>query len=45
MPTKKCCSSSSSNTERPSRAGEIVLSGNSEDLLHDDDVRKAYLGF
>ena len=26
-------------------AGEIVLSGNSEDLLHDDDVRKAYLGF
>jgi branched-chain amino acid transport system ATP-binding protein len=26
-------------------AGEIVLSGPSEDLQHDDDVRKAYLGF
>lgn len=26
-------------------AGEIVLSGPSEQLQHDDDVRKAYLGF
>ena len=26
-------------------AGEIVLSGTSDELRHDDDVRKAYLGF
>ena len=26
-------------------AGHIVLSGPSDELRHDDDVRKAYLGF
>ena len=26
-------------------AGHIVLAGPSEELRHDDDVRKAYLGF
>ena len=26
-------------------AGETVLSGNADDLRHDDAVRKAYLGY